>query len=279
MIRQRMHEDGHSVFPISVDEEDENSFSFLTVDIGDGKVWHAAFTAQAEYEKGEESRVISNFIDSTLKLLLESEADGFIINPWGLSFLLSKELADMIIKADDGVEYSVPDDKIMAELLEDGSFLKRAVEICNRNRTQLNLIKLAKILRDSWVWVPCNAIMSDADNAAVEKMIMEAEKNGGLDSLIGAKICNRDGIRMVPDILQNGDDYFFPVFTSDTEMGEYGERFSKIQRHFLEAVNLARNNEKKVAGIVINAFTEPFVVPREMFDVIAGMESSVEGED
>ena len=237
-------------------------------------------TGYLAFEMGEgESRVISNFIDSTLKLLLESEADGFIINPWGLSFLLSKELADMIIKADDGVEYSVPDDKITAELLEDGSFLKRAVEICNRNRTQLDLIKLAKILRDSWVWVPCNAIMSDVDNAAVEKMIMEAENNGGLDSLIGTKICNRDGIRMAPDILQNGDDYFFPVFTSDTEMGEYGERFSKIQRHFLEAANLARNNEKKVAGIVINAFTEPFVVPREMFDVIAGMESSLEGED
>ena len=279
VIRQRMHEDGHFIFPISVDEDDEYSFSFRTVDIGDGKVWHAAFTSQEEYEKGEESRGISNFIDGTLKLLLESEADGFIINPWGLSFLLSKELADMIIKADDGVEYSVPDDKITAELLEDGSFLKRAVEICNRNRTQLNLIKLARILRDSWVWVPCNAIMSDVDNAAVEKMIMEAENNGGLDSLIGTKICNRDGIRMVPDILQNGDDYFFPVFTSDTEMGEYGERFSKIQRHFLEAANLARNNEKNVAGIVINAFTEPFVVPREMFDVIAGMESIVEGEE
>ena len=194
-------------------------------------------------------------------------------------FLLSKELAETIIKADSGVEYSVPDDKITEELLEDGSFLKRAVGICNRNRTQLNLIKLAKILRDSWVWVPCNAIMSDADNASLEKMIMEAEKNGGLDSLIGTKICNQDGIRMVPDILQNGDDYFFPVFTSDTEMGEYGERFSKIQRHFLEAANLARNNEKNVAGIVINAFTEPFVVPREMFDVIAGMKSSVEGEE
>ena len=52
VIRQRMHEDGHFIFPISVDEEDENSFSFRTVDIGDGKVWHAAFTSQAEYEKG-----------------------------------------------------------------------------------------------------------------------------------------------------------------------------------------------------------------------------------
>ena len=53
---------------------------------------------------------------------------------------------------------------------------------------------------------------------------------------------------MVPDILQNGDNFFFPVFTSEEEMGEYGVHFSKIQQHFLEAMNLARNNEKNVCG-------------------------------
>ena len=45
---------------------------------------------------------------------------------------------------------------------------------------------------------------------------------------------------------------------------------------------VARNNEKDVKGIVINAFTEPLVVPRELFDVIARMESGIEtneGED
>ena len=67
---------------------------------------------------------------------------------------------------------------------------------------------------------------------------------------------------MVPDILQNGDEFFFPVFTTAEEMGEYGNNFSNIQRHFLEAANLARNNEKNVAGIVINAFSEPFVIPK-----------------
>lgn len=45
----------------------------------------------------------------------------------------------MIFKADGHEEYSVPDDPITAELLEDGSFHKRAISICNRNRTQLNL--------------------------------------------------------------------------------------------------------------------------------------------
>ena len=54
-------------------------------------------------------------------------------------------------------------------------------------------------------------------------------------------------------------------------MGEYGEQFSKVEMHFAEALNLARNNEMNVAGIVINAFTNPLNVPKEMFDLIEEM--------
>ena len=61
-------------------------------------------------------------------------------------------------------------------------------------------------------------------------------------------------------------------------MGEYGDSFSKIERHFLEAANLAKNNEKNVTGIVINAFSDSFVIPKEMFEVIAGMDSSLDKE-
>ena len=37
--------------------------------IKDGKLWNAAFTSQSEFEKGAPSRVISNFIDSSMKEL------------------------------------------------------------------------------------------------------------------------------------------------------------------------------------------------------------------
>lgn len=192
-----------------------------------------------------------------------------------------QQFIKMMFKADGGVGYSVPDDKITQELLEGGTFLKRATEICNRNRTQMNLIKLARILRDSWVWIPCNAIMSDADYDAFEKMVMATKDGEGLDSLVSQTFTAHDETRIVPDILQNGGDFLFPVFTSKEEMREYGERFSKLEKHFLEAANLVRNNEKNVKGIVINAFSEPFVVPREMFEVIANMKSNIEeeGED
>ena len=79
--------------------------------------------------------------------------------------------------------------------------------------------------------------------------------------------------------LQNGDEFFFPVFSTAEDMGKYGESFSKVQRHFLEAVNLARNNKKKVTGIVINAFTEPFVMPMELLDIIAEMDSAIENPE
>ena len=277
-IRQRMHADGHFMFPV-VSSDDGKSFAFRTVQMKDGKEWVAAFTSPAEHEKGEPSEIVSNFIDIMLKEALTSDHSGFIINPWGKSFMLAKELIQMIFKADGDVEYTVPDDALTVDLLEDGSFLKKAIEICNRNRTQMNMLKLMKILRDSWVWVPCNAVMSETDNDAVLKMIQEAEESGGLDKLVGKTITNQDQIRMVPDILQNGEEFFFPVFSTAEEMGKYGESFSKVQRHFLEAVNLARNNEKKVTGIVINAFTEPFVMPMELLDIIAEMDSAIENPE
>lgn len=274
-LRIRMHQDGHFMIPV-IASDDKTEFTFRTVQTNDGKEWLAAFTSRAEYEKGPHSQIVSNFIDAMLRACIDTGNPGFIINPWGQSFVLTAELIDMILKADGGVEYSVPDDTITPELLEGGAFLKRAIEICNRNRTQLNMIKLMRILRDSWIWIPCNAIMSDADYAALEKVVKDAEQEGGLDSLAGKTLSNQDNIRMVPDILQNGEEFFFPVFTSAEEMGEYGQHFSKIEKHFLEAANLARNNEKNVTGIVINAFSEPFIIPRDLFDMIAEMPSAYE---
>ncbi len=104
-------------------------------------------------------------------------------------------------------------------------------------------------------------------------------QNNDMDFLIGHELVSHDSFCMVPDILQNGDEYFFPVFTSAEEMGEYGNAFSKVESHFLHAINLARNNEKDIRGIVINAFSEPFVVPMEICEIIAKMKSDLDEEE
>ena len=113
------------------------------------------------------------------------------------------------------VEYTVPDETITAELLKDGTFLKRAIEICNRNRTQLNMLKLLKILRDSWVWIPCNAIMSDADYAAMEKLVMDAKDN--LDSLVGIPLAPR--MRRQPQVPRSCSIPPVSICRGDTQPG------------------------------------------------------------
>ena len=97
-----------------------------------------------------------------------------------------------------------------------------------------------------------------------------------LDSLKGMELTAEDEIRLVPDILMNGEQYFFPAFTSCEEMGEYGEGFSKVAKHIMEIINLARNNEKDIEGIVINAFTKPFVVTMDILSIIEKMNTESE---
>ena len=136
-------------------------------------------------------------------------------------------------------------------------------------RNEENLIDVLQILRDSWVWVPCTAILSDNDK--LEQMVKGCEEN--LDDMIGRDFVANDSIRLVPDILKNGDDFYFPVFSDEESMGEYGKDFSKVARHILDVIPLAKNNEKNVKGIVINAFSEPFILDDRLFDLVAGLES------
>ncbi len=166
-----------------------------------------------------------------------------------------------------------PSRRLTAADLEDGSLLKQAVSTFNKERTQDNFTEIMELLRDSYVWIPCNAVLSERDQAEMLKMLDET--NGDPDSLIGKTVCNQDNIRMIPDVLINGEHMFFPVFSSAEEMGEYGEGFSKIQKHFLEAISLARNNPKGVSGIVLNAFTEPFVLDKGLFDVVENLTTRI----
>lgn len=161
--------------------------------------------------------------------------------------------------------------------LEGGRMLREAIRRFNSERNENNLFDVMELLRDSDVWVPCTAVLSETDQQALEEMV----KNAGddLSSMKGKVMTSKDQIRMVPDILQNGEYFFFPVFSSDSEMGEYGDGFSKIETGFLHAINLARNNEKELKGIVVDAFSEPFVLDSELFDIVEKMKSRIKNRE
>ncbi len=151
--------------------------------------------------------------------------------------------------------------KLTAEDLENGSMLCDAIKLFHERPNNGTLFHVLELLRDSYIWIPCNVIVSEKDQKNME------------EASIGMELQFEEDVRLIPDILMSDDDYYFPVFTSDREMGEYGQHFSKVEKHFLEAIALARANEKDIKGIVINAFTEPMVIDCELFDVIENLKS------
>lgn len=191
---------------------------------------------------------------------------------------LGEKIAFFVQQTDDGKVVCFtdmnPSQKITAEDLAGGKMLKEAVARFNAERNEPNFLDVLEILRDSFVWIPCTAIFSDVDNEMVEKMVESTE--GDYKQLEGRTFTTNDQVRLVPDILQNGDSFFFPIFSSAEEMGEYGNNFSKIEKHILEVIPLAKNNEKNVAGIVLNAFSDPFVLDAKIFDVVEGMKSRIQ---
>ena len=115
----RMHEDGQFLIPvippramtegidlenISVGDtftaEEELHFQLHHLETKDGKRWLAAFTSVEECEKGKSVSTISYFIDALLKGCRDMSEAGVVINPWGQSFALTKELIGLMLDAD-----------------------------------------------------------------------------------------------------------------------------------------------------------------------------------
>ncbi len=124
---------------------------------------------------------------------------------------------------------------------EEGKLIKRAIDDFYADRTEENLLAAMNVLMDSVIWIPCDRILGEFDEV--------------------------ENFR--PEVLQKGDEYFFPVFSGFEEMAGYWEKLSKIQKPFVEAIEMARNyNAYPLSGIVVNAFTTPFSLSWELLNMI-----------
>ena len=164
-----------------------------------------------------------------------------------------------------------PSKRLRPEDLEDGTMLREAIRSYYEKGTEDAFLDILETLRDSFVWIPCFAVPSEADQKAFADMMDKA--GGDPAALVGMEMKNQEKIRLVPDILQNGEKFFFPAFITQEDLGQYGQYFSKVRKHFLEVIDLTRKNEKQLSGIVINAFTEPWILDRELFDLVENLKS------
>ncbi|MEE1038126.1 MAG: SseB family protein [Eubacterium sp.] len=142
------------------------------------------------------------------------------------------------------------------EQLKDGKVLSALIENYLTETTETSLSALFSCLRDSVVLVPHFAINK-------EGIICE-----GADA--------DEDCEFVPDVLESEGYSFFPVFSSeDTLGGDYGKKVMKKEMHILEVIDFAKGMPD-VTGIVVDAFTAPFILEREMYDVLASLPSNIE---
>ncbi|MBQ6519779.1 MAG: O-acetyl-ADP-ribose deacetylase [Anaerolineaceae bacterium] len=118
-IRMEMHEDRQFIVPVILSQDafdmidvknirvgqtitttKDISFKLLPLETKDGKKWQPVFTSQAEFEKGESCSTITVDIRQMLKNFRNAASEGLVIDPWGKTFLLGKELINMILDAD-----------------------------------------------------------------------------------------------------------------------------------------------------------------------------------
>ena len=112
-------------------------------------------------------------------------------------------------------------------------------------KTTESIEALFKVLKQSKVWVPFNAYLMD-------------ESEG------------QEGARLTPDILQKGDDYFYPCFSNEQEIPkEYYDRFSWLQLPFTDCLFAAEEVDRfPIRGIVLDALSDSVEIDKEAFEVI-----------
>ena len=156
---------------------------------------------------------------------------------------------------------------IDAKALESGTVLLYLKHSFLKKRSSETLFPVLSCLRDSQVIVPMNVIMSKED----EEMFQNLKA--------GDTVSTREDIRLKPDILQNGEHFFFPMFSNAEQIPkEYGTHFSTINVSVLQCIEMAKSY-KHASGLVLDAFTEPLVLEYEIADIIPQLESRLAPEE
>lgn len=155
-----------------------------------------------------------------------------------------------------------PSQKVTREDLEDGRILAATVAAYEKEPNEAHFINVLEILRDSYVWILSYTRCVEDDQTGINKMDSNTIENAEN--------------RIDPAILMNGDKAFLPIFSSQEVMYEYVPQFYKVRKHMLEVISLAKTSDKELSGIVLNPFSEPFVLEAVLWDLVEKMKSGVE---
>ncbi len=139
--------------------------------------------------------------------------------------------------------------EVTREMMEGGDLLRHLVEHFKEEPSREHISLLLNCLRDSMLFIPVT--IKENDEGKLE---------------------------MLPDLLDSNGELFFPVFSRAEEMGEYGNNFCKAERSFEEIAGYVEKDER-VSGIVLDAFSNYFVLSKEFIDIALSMPSRLVDEN
>ena len=112
------------------------------------------------------------------------------------------------------------------------------------------------------LWMPGNFKMEHED---VQKCMNAKE---------GDAITTSKDMYFTPDYLRSGEELFFPLFIAKEDSPEeYRNRVSWMNVTLNQAASLTLKDDT-LAGMVVNAFTEPFIITREFLDYLSNKMNS-----
>ena len=167
--------------------------------------------------------------------------------------------------------------KLTRDDLEDGTVLKGAVKDFLEDKNDDTFSFVLAVLRSSKVLVPCQVELSEEAQSILNQLEKDGKKLVSLDEEEKKRF--EAGLSFIPAILENNGYRFFPVFSSREEMDKEFEAESVMNTPFLHAMEMAYNEGEEIEGIVLNAFTQAFVIEKDLFEAVSKLEPIVDDED
>lgn len=125
------------------------------------------------------------------------------------------------------------------------------------NPSHETLANLLGALKETALFIPMSIQMDKKDQ---EKFLKG--KKGDLIQI-------EHDMKMKPDILKDKEDkLFLPIFSDKEQIPQdYAQKFSQIQFPTIQCIQMA-HAIPNLSGLVLDAFTEPFLMPFEIADVL-----------
>lgn len=144
--------------------------------------------------------------------------------------------------------------------------LNKAIKEFNKTRTNEALSIVVDKLLESRVLVPCTIRLEDGVD---------------INNLKPGDDANIEGVHYVSEILRTQDGKkWIPYFTTLKEMPKkYQTGYSQMNYKFIEICDESLlNNENITGGVVINAYTDPFFVTKDLIQIIINYLNDLKNE-